>query len=51
LTWDFNGVGILGGIALNGKAATIAKKAKEANYLEGSFQDVPCSLLGGRKGS
>jgi NADH dehydrogenase len=44
---DFDGVGILGGIPVKGKAAALAKKANEAKYLKDLFQDVPRSLLRG----
>ena len=46
---DSDGVGILGGIPIKGRAAAIAKKANEAKYLRDLFQDVPRSLLRGRK--
>ncbi len=46
---DFDGVGILGGYHLQGKAAALAKKANEAKYLKDLFQDVPRSLLRGRR--
>jgi NADH dehydrogenase len=46
---DFDGVGILGRIPVKGKAAAFAKKANEAKYLKDLFQDVPRSLLRGRK--
>ena len=46
---DFDGVGILGGIPVQGKAAALAKKANEAKYLKNLFQDVPRSLLRGRR--
>jgi NADH dehydrogenase len=42
---DFDGVGIVGGIPVKGKAAALAKKANEAKYLRDLFQDVPRSLL------
>ena len=42
---DFDGVGIVGGIPVKGKAAALAKKANEAKYLKDLFQDVPRSLL------
>ena len=44
---DFDGVGILGGIPLQGKAAALAKKANEAKYLKDLFQDVPRFFLRG----
>jgi NADH dehydrogenase len=46
---DFDGVGILSGIPLQGKAAALAKKANEAKYLKDLFQDVPRSLLRGTR--
>jgi len=45
---DFDGVGIVGGIPVKGKAAALAKKANEAKYLKDLFQDVPRSLLRGK---
>jgi len=42
---DFDGVGIVGGIPVKGRAAALAKKANEAKYLKDLFQDVPRSLL------
>jgi NADH dehydrogenase FAD-containing subunit len=44
---DFDGVGILGGIPLQGKPAALAKKANEAKYLKALFQDLPRSLIRG----
>jgi NADH dehydrogenase len=44
---DFDGVGILSGIPVQGKAAALAKKANEAKYLKDLFQDVPRFLLRG----
>ena len=48
---DFDGIGILGGIPVKGKAAALAKKANEAKYLKDLFQGVPRSILRRRKGS
>ncbi len=48
---DFDGVGILGGITVKGKAAALAKKANELKYLKELFQDVPLSLFRSRQRS
>ncbi len=44
---DFDGVGMLAGVPVKGKAAAAFKKANEARYLAVLFQDVPASLLKG----
>jgi len=48
---DFDGVGILGGIPVKGKAAALAKKANELKHLKELLQDVPLSLFRSRQRS
>lgn len=42
---DFDGVGVLYGVGVRGKAAALAKKANEVKYLAELYRDMPGSVI------